>query len=626
MGVTSPDPSAVNLGELIRGGLVLTTSEAVALVHDVCKRSAAAPGQSVAFPEVDDVWIGEGGGLTIVPPHPAAAPVDPRAGAAALLDVLLPPPADRADDAVPSSLRSLGVRLLASVEYVPVSDPRDLLTILQRHLTGDPRQVLQQLVTRARGGQPAGDAAVECTPAPPPAPAPRAPELITLPSSADTLDLFDSELDGPVARHDRPAVGDVPAVWETAEPVPVEPPRGPRSPALAEASVAALILLTAAGYAGRTYIRSSENSATSVARSPSAGPEGAQPNRPGEATIAGPLDTPRTMPRGQAVEQADRRRPPATAAPVTAAPVTNAAAAADPVAVRRTASGSPLPPTAAGITRQGVDAPYPLLLPVADGAFSPSFDPSGRALLFHSGRKRTGRLLETVLDERGGPSGGIPVPATPALDEAASNYHPRISPDGRLIAFDSDRDGERGVYISNRDGSRASRVSGSGFAAVPSWSPDMKWLAFVRGEPGRPRVWNLWLRDLTGGTMTRQTSYRVGQVWNASWFPDSRHLCYSHEDRLVVLDIASGARDSFRTPRPGRLVRTPAVSPDGRRIIFQVFRDGVWILDLQTRVMRRILDDATAEEFTWDPDGRRIAYHSRRDGQWRIWMTTLPAS
>jgi Tol biopolymer transport system component len=38
--------------------------------------------------------------------------------------------------------------------------------------------------------------------------------------------------------------------------------------------------------------------------------------------------------------------------------------------------------------------------------------------------------------------------------------------------------------------------------------------------------------------------------------------------------------------------------------------------------MRRILEDSTAEEYTWSPDGRRLAYHSRRSGSgaWGVWV------
>jgi Tol biopolymer transport system component len=160
---------------------------------------------------------------------------------------------------------------------------------------------------------------------------------------------------------------------------------------------------------------------------------------------------------------------------------------------------------------------------------------------------------------------------------------------------------------------------------VPSWSPDTKWLAFIRGEAARPRVWNLWLRDMSSGAVQRHTSFRHGQVWGASWFPDGRSLCYSHETQLVISHLDAREDIVIETPRRGHLVRTPAVSPDGRLVVFQVFKDGVWLLNVQTRQMQRILDDLTAEEFSWAPDGHRIAYHSRRDGAWKIWVMSVPA-
>jgi Tol biopolymer transport system component len=199
----------------------------------------------------------------------------------------------------------------------------------------------------------------------------------------------------------------------------------------------------------------------------------------------------------------------------------------------------------------------------------------------------------------------------------------RPSPDGTHIAFDSDRDGERAVYIADSDGRHVRRVSGEGFAAVPSWSPDGQTLAFVRAEAGHPRIWNLWTTDLTSGEFRRLTNHRVGQPWGASWFPDGKRIAYSLEDRLVLLDLETGAERVFRTPKAGRLVRTPAVSPDGERIIFQVRRDGGWLLELKDGSMRRVLTDPTAEEYTWSPDGRRVAYHSGRTGSWGVWVMAL---
>jgi Tol biopolymer transport system component len=155
---------------------------------------------------------------------------------------------------------------------------------------------------------------------------------------------------------------------------------------------------------------------------------------------------------------------------------------------------------------------------------------------------------------------------------------------------------------------------------VPSWSPDGDTLAFVRDEPDNPKVWNLWTINLPSGETRRLTSYRVGQPWGASWFPDGRRIAYSHEDRLVVMDLATGAQRTYRSPLKATLVRTPAVSPDGKRVMFQVYRKGTWLLDFRTGAMRKVLADPSAEEYTWAPDGRHVAYHSRSDGSWGVWV------
>jgi Tol biopolymer transport system component len=274
---------------------------------------------------------------------------------------------------------------------------------------------------------------------------------------------------------------------------------------------------------------------------------------------------------------------------------------------------SPAPPVAS--RPDADDAQLVLASNSADTApFSPSFASNGSAIFFHEGRN------ESALMRADTSSDGAILHVTSIVDDGAKNYHVRVSPDGESIAFDSDRDGARGIYVATREGKDVHRVSGEGFAAVPSWSPDGQQLAFVRAEPGKPNVWNLWLHDLKSGNERRLTSYPYGQPWGGSWFADGRRICYSHEDSLYVLDLTTGEQKRYRSPVRGRLTRTPAVSPDGRRVIFQVFRDGAWLLDLTDGSMRRVLADPTAEEFTWSPDGRRVAFHSARTGGWGLWV------
>ena len=249
----------------------------------------------------------------------------------------------------------------------------------------------------------------------------------------------------------------------------------------------------------------------------------------------------------------------------------------------------------------------------AEAVFSPSFAPNGTAVLFHAEVDDGSALERAEADDRG------ELRVATIIDDGARNYHVRLSPDGHHVAFDSDRDGVRGVYVAGADGRDVRRVSGPGHAAVPTWSPDGGRLAFIRAETDRPSVWNLWLLDRASGQQLRVTAFRRGQVWSGAWFADGQRIVYSHEDRLLIHDLATSRAREIASPIPGRQVRTPAVSPDGRSIMFQVSRDGAWLFDVESGAMRRVLDDASAEEFAWSPDGRRVAYHSRRSGGWNLW-------
>jgi hypothetical protein len=300
-------------------------------------------------------------------------------------------------------------------------------------------------------------------------------------------------------------------------------------------------------------------------------------------------------------------------------------AAAEPEAKQTTSSqpdrlvpAADLPPIEPA-TRQVVTDTRPARgLTTSEVAYSPSFSSVGSAMFYHTDSDGPSALVRADTD-----SGGAVLRITRIVDDSASNFHVRPSPDGTRIAFDSDRDGERAVYVADADGRHVRRISGEGFAAVPSWSPDGQTLAFIRAEPEHPKVWNLWTTDLTTGSFRRLTNHRVGQPWGGSWFPGGKRIAYSLEDRLVIQDLESGVERIFRSPKQGRLVRTPAVSPDGNRVIFQVRRDGGWLLELKDGSMRKVLSDPSSEEYTWSPDGRRVAYHSGRTGSWGVWVMAV---
>ena len=141
-------------------------------------------------------------------------------------------------------------------------------------------------------------------------------------------------------------------------------------------------------------------------------------------------------------------------------------------------------------------APRPLLPASLVGAdvFSPSFARNGQTVLFHAGRRQSA-LMQATFDPDGPPV------ITAVVRDGAANYHGTISPDGEWLAFDSDRDGIRGVYVSRVTGRDARKVSGDGYASVPTWAPDARYLAFAKAETARPRVWNVWVVDVRTGNV-----------------------------------------------------------------------------------------------------------------------------
>ncbi len=301
-------------------------------------------------------------------------------------------------------------------------------------------------------------------------------------------------------------------------------------------------------------------------------------------------------------------------APASTPPQAAAEQAPEPVVDARPAASTPPGVPARRVESPSGPAAQPAILQ-EDVGFSPAFASTGTAVFYHSAARGESAIMRADTD-----STGAVLRVTSIINDDAQNFHARPSPDGRFLAFDSDREGERAVYIADADGRNVRRVSGPGFAAVPSWSPDGTRLAFVRAESGRPRVWNLWMLDLETGETTRLTSHPYGQPWGAAWFPDGVRIAYSHEDRLIVRTLDGRSQQVYRSPRKGRLLRTPAISPDGKRVIFQVLGDGGWLLDLDDGSVTKVLEDRTAEEFAWSPDGQRVAYHSRESDEWNIWV------
>lgn len=141
--------------------------------------------------------------------------------------------------------------------------------------------------------------------------------------------------------------------------------------------------------------------------------------------------------------------------------------------------------------------------------------------------------------------------------------HPAISPDGTTIAFAALGDL---WLVSTRAGEAAPRrLTNDVFVETnPVWAPDGRTLAYSSDRDG---ALGLWVRDVAAGTDRRI----VADGTTAAWSPDGSRLAYlDAESQLRVVQVANRESRQVhgRIFEPGR----PSWSPDGRAVVMSALR------------------------------------------------------
>ncbi len=239
----------------------------------------------------------------------------------------------------------------------------------------------------------------------------------------------------------------------------------------------------------------------------------------------------------------------------------------------------------------------------------------------------------------------------------AWDVQPRFSPDGREIAFTSDRGGGNNLWRMGVDGGNAKQVTKESFRLFnnPAWTPDGQYLIgrkhFTSGRS--LGAGELWMTHRNGGDGLQLTKRKNDQqdLGEPAVSPDGRYVYYSEDvspgggfeyNRNVHgviyaikrLDRETGETDVL-VNTPGGAIR-PQPSPDGKRLAFvKRVRDKsvLHVLDLKTGKVTPVWDGLSHDmqeawaifgpyaNFDWTPDSQSVVIWAQGK-LWRVDMAS----